>query len=230
MPSFIESLVIEVLTRYGDRALYVLKAGLELLDENRLLGKKIPGDFDGRSLNRKLREWGISYNPNQLLRTLERDYGIIETTYRSSTQRWWRFVDEKAVRAALKIYEGDSEFIDDPEIFMLELQVEITNIDSILRELKELVSKSRLSLAERQRVKDIVINVLPEIVKVYKQTIKHQGKFKEFNTKVITVMKYSKELVRLIKEGMTPHLRSKEKAPTLNILSQLHDDVIDKNE
>jgi hypothetical protein len=43
-------------------------------------------------------------------------------------------------------------------------------------------------------------------------------------------MKYSKELVRLIKEGMTPHLRSKEKAPTLNILSQLHDDVIDKNE
>jgi hypothetical protein len=56
--------VNEVLSKYGGRAYYVLKAAVEVTEELRSSGVARLGDFDYRSLVAKLRSWGLDYNPS----------------------------------------------------------------------------------------------------------------------------------------------------------------------
>ncbi|MCD6429065.1 MAG: hypothetical protein J7L12_05600 [Desulfurococcales archaeon] len=202
MTSFLESVVQEVLMRYGERALYVLKAAVEVSEEYSALGKRTPGDFDNKGLIRKLKEWGITYNPSQLLRILERDYGIIETVYRSATQRWWKFSDIAAVKEVVKYFEGDNEeVIDDPEHYVLSLQIEVIEVDRLLNEVKAMYSKSKLSVADRNRLKKIVVEELPTIAKVMKEAQKYESRYKDFIRKCVFLMRLISELLRRMKMG-----------------------------
>ena len=204
MTSFLESVIQEVLMRYGERALYVLKAAIEVSEEYSALGKRTPGDFDNKGLIRKLKEWGITYNPSQLLRIMERDYGIIETVYRSATQRWWRFSDITAVKEAIRYFEGDNEdLIEDPEHYVLSLQIDVIDIDRLLNEVKAMYSKSRLSVAEKNRIKQIVVEELPTIAKVMKEAQKYENRYKDFIRKCVFLMKLIGELLRKMRLGST---------------------------
>ncbi len=203
MVTFLESVIHEVLMKYGERALYVLKAAVEVTEEYGALGKRTPGDFDSKGLIRKLREWGITYNPSQLLRIMERDYGIIETVYRSATQRWWRFTDITAVKEVIRIYGGGGdEVIEDPEYYVLNLQIEVVDVDKLLNEVKEMYSKSRLSVSERNRIKQIVVEELPVIAKVMKDAQKYGGRYRDFIRKCSFLMRLISELLRRVKLGV----------------------------
>ncbi|RLG77411.1 MAG: hypothetical protein DRO14_02390, partial [Thermoprotei archaeon] len=153
---------------------------------------------------RKLKEWGITYNPSQLLRIMERDYGIIETVYRSATQRWWRFSDITAVKEAIRYFEGDNEdLIEDPEHYVLSLQIDVIDIDRLLNEVKAMYSKSRLSVAEKNRIKQIVVEELPTIAKVMKEAQKYENRYKDFIRKCVFLMKLIGELLRKMRLGST---------------------------
>ncbi|MCD6340595.1 MAG: hypothetical protein J7L51_01410 [Desulfurococcales archaeon] len=204
MTSFLESVIQEVLMRYGERALYVLKAAIEVSEEYSALGKRTPGDFDNKGVIRKLKEWGITYNPSQLLRIMERDYGIIETVYRSATQRWWRFSDITAVKEAIRYFEGDNEdLIEDPEHYVLSLQIDVIDVDRLLNEVKAMYSKSKLSVAEKNRIKQIVVEELPTIAKVMKEAQKYENRYKDFIRKCVFLMKLIGELLRKMRLGST---------------------------
>ncbi len=204
MATFLESVVQEVLMRYGERALYVLKAALEVSEEYSALGRRTPGDFDNKGLIRKLKEWGITYNPSQLLRIMERDYGIIETVYRSATQRWWKFSDITAVKEAIRYFEGDSEeFVEDPEHYVLSLQIDVIDTDRLLNEVKAMYSKSRLSVADKNRLKQIVVEELPTIAKVMKEAQKYENRYRDFIRKCVFLMKLVGEVLRKMKLGGT---------------------------
>ncbi len=200
MVSITESLVQEVLLKYGDRAYYVLRAALEAADEYRAEGRKYPGDFDFRGLVVKLREWGFRYNPNQLLRILEREYGIIETSYKSAAQHWYVFTDREAVEAVLSDYgsnEGVVNEIDDPEAYVLELQMEAVNIDSLLSKVKALCRKSKLSSVDREMLREIIMNELPVVAKVMKEASKYGNKYSDFISKATTLMKLARQALTL---------------------------------
>ncbi|MCD6278535.1 MAG: hypothetical protein J7J11_02520 [Desulfurococcales archaeon] len=205
MVTFLESVIHEVLMKYGERALYVLKAAVEVTEENSAMGKRTPGDFDSKGLIRKLREWGITYNPSQLLRLMERDYGIIETVYKSATQKWWRFTDITAVKDVIRTYEGgDDEIIDDPEHYVLNLQIEVIDVDRLLNEVKEMYSKGKLSGTEKNRIKQIVVEELPTVAKVMKEAQRYEGRYRDFIRKCSFLMKLISELLRRIKMGSMP--------------------------
>ena len=201
MSSITESVAREVLLRYGDRAYYVLKAAIEVSNELIASSDVRLGDFDNKRLIKKLKSYGIKYNPNQLLRILERDYGLIETTYRSSGQHWWVFTDKNAVIRALRMYEGMDTFLDDPELYVLKLQIRMLDIDSLLRMLEKLRQKPRLSFMDKSRIKDIVMNKLPEIAKVAKKAAMYEDLFREFLMKVQAVFVIVEELVGRIQGG-----------------------------
>jgi hypothetical protein len=54
-----------------------------------------------KGLRSRLKSWGIEYNPVPLLLKLEKEIGVIETSYRSTTQRWWHVIDRRALENAL---------------------------------------------------------------------------------------------------------------------------------
>jgi len=196
--SLIESVLQEVLLRYGDRAYYVLKAAWEVSEEYAEDGRKYPGDFDFGGVVRKLRSWGIRYNPNQLLRIMEREYGVIETTYKSAAQHWYSFADPQAVARVLRDYGGlpeEDEGIADPEEYVLEIQIEAIGIDDVLRRIKAIHRKHTLSIADREFIRKFVIDELPMIAKVLKEALKFEDRFSDFIRKASLTLRLTKEVI-----------------------------------
>ncbi len=192
MGGFIYSVTLEVLSRYREKAEAVLKAAVKLAARNRERGAA-PGDFEFRELVRELRETGIEYNPSSLLARLERDYGIIERTLKTSTQKWWRFRSLDEVIMALKDYTGDSdntEEISDPEEALLALKIRLVDIDSTISRLKALAQKGVLGRREKEELKRIVMNELTEAVRVLKEVEDYGAeRFADFGVKVRLAIK-----------------------------------------
>jgi len=155
--------VREFLARYGEKGALILRA---VLDAARRRRPGAPGDFDFRSVKAALARMGVSYNPAPLLGILEREYGVIETTYHTSGQHWWRLVDPRAVEAALREYDGlPDEDPDDPRLRLLKTQFYSLNPYSILESLQRLASRRRLTRAEAEKLRMIAFNDLPLLVR-----------------------------------------------------------------
>ncbi len=197
--NLLESLVEEALIKYGDRAYYVLKAAVEVAEENRVASKSLPGDFDFKSLIRRLSSWGISYNPSILLKRLERDYGIIELSYKSSTQKWWVITDLETLKKVLRRYRGSDGDVGEPERLLLSLKVKLLGVDSVLERVRKLVAKDVLTERDKEKLIDIVFRYMPKVVEVMKEAENYGGEFREFVRK-------AKELLRLLEVAVNKYV------------------------
>lgn len=216
MSGFIYSVTLEVLSRYREKAEAVLKAAVKLAARNRERGTA-PGDFEFRELVRELREAGIEYNPSSLLTRLERDYGIIERTLRTSTQKWWRFRSLEEVVMALKDFSGEDDEVNevaDPEEALLELKVRLVDIDSTISRLKALAQRGRLGRREREELKKIVMNELTEAVKVLKEVEEYGAeRFTDFGVKV-------RLAIKLAMRAAAPSVKSNELELALDTIAR----------
>ena len=157
----------EFLARYGEKGYMVLKA---VLAASRLrLGGPRLGDFSFRDVKEFLSRNGFRYNPSLLLSKLEKEYGLIETTYRSGGQHWWRIVDEEAIEEALARYEGgeDEEPSSEdlpPRARLLRIQFYSLDPERMLEVLYRLRRRRRLTEAERRLLQKIAFEDLPRLV------------------------------------------------------------------
>lgn len=191
--------VENLLSRYGGRAYYVLKAALEVAEENRRLGLARLGDFDYKSLVLKLRSWGIEYNPSNLLKVMEREYGLVRTSYRSSNQRWWVFIDMTSVKLALEDSKDDAG---DPDEELLTLQIAVVGVDRVIADLANILSKERIAVSDEKRLRDIVLNDLPQIIEVYKKAVNYGNKFSDFTGKARKALELARKAVLLLRSGL----------------------------
>ncbi len=165
--------VFEVLEKYGDKAYLILKAMLEVAREYAYQGKNKHGDFDYRGIVLKLKTLGLDYNPSSLLRIIE-DYGLIETSYRSSNQHWWKIISIQEVEGALREYEGLDEGIDDPEVLLIKVQVQSLDLPSVKRILEKMLKKNRLTEIDKKRFRRLVFEDLELLVKVLKRALEYE--------------------------------------------------------
>lgn len=200
------NIVTDILVKYGERAYEVLRIATEIALENRSLSKRLPGDFDYRTLVHKLYLNGINYNPSRLLSIIEREYGIIETTYRSANQRWWRFTDLRSIIDALDRYKTPQEIIDDPEIYLIKLQFKVLNLDELNKIVNELMNKNKLMNEDVELVKKIVLSELENVVLVLKKMLKFKGVFEKEVNELLRFLKSISKLVDKImkRRGATP--------------------------
>ncbi len=176
--STVRDRVLEFLAEYGEKGYAVLRAAAESALSAGQRSVRL-GDFSYREVVARLRAWGIEYNPSMLLRVLERDYGVIETSYRSSSQHWWRFIDLDATLEALELYEkgvnpteegeGDTGLDEDPEVALLRLQIASLNPYSLLEKLEKLNAKPRLTPADYAVLRSIAFNDLPAAVELVRR-------------------------------------------------------------
>jgi len=147
---------------YGDRGYYILKAILE--STRSYIGRARLGDFDYKSVKSRLTQYGLSYNPSMLLSKLEREYGLIETTYKSGTQHWWKIVDVDAIEEAVAEYEGrppKTRLSEDPRIRLLRIQFYAMDPERILSTLRTATRRKRV---RREALVKIIFHDLPRIV------------------------------------------------------------------
>ncbi len=148
----------DFIAQYGERGRMLLRAIYEEAVYPSSEGKL--GDFSFKSIKKRLSNYGLSYNPSPLLRILEKEVRLIETSYKSSNQHWWKIVDLNLLKASI----GAGGSINDPRIKLLRIQFYSLDPLGVLEYLEKLVKKKRVLESEKRRFKKIVFEVLPGIV------------------------------------------------------------------
>jgi len=195
----------EFLEEYGERAALVLKAALQVTDEYRASGKNTLGDFDYKGVVKKLKLMGVDYKPSLLLSKMEKEYGLIETTYKSGNQHWWRFVDEEAVREALE----EDEELEDPKLVMLKVQASALELDKLKEKLKLLSSKKRLSASDKKWFKNFAFETLPLVVKIAQEVVEEGYEDPEL-LESVRVLKLALRVARKLKAKVSLELPALE--------------------
>ncbi|QKR00547.1 hypothetical protein GWK48_09300 [Metallosphaera tengchongensis] len=170
-----------------DRAKVILKVALDIVDER---GRSEVGDFDYRTLVARLYELGHSFEPKMILRALERDYGIIETSYKSSNQHWWRFIDVDEVRDFL----GQEE--EDPDVMLIKAQAASLSLDELERKLITLQQRGMRSDMDKAIFRKIAFEDLPLLVEIYKKSIQYE-ETKNISMKVKKILTLASKLTRI---------------------------------
>jgi hypothetical protein len=166
--------VMDFLENYGDKGFIVLKTILEISTDPSVDHRL--GDFSYRLLVIKLQGRGIDYNPTNILRILEKEYGIIEKTYDSKRQKWWRITDPNAVREAIAQYTGGTE-ASDPRIRLLIIKYNSLEPGTLLAKLRRLASKGELTSIDKKVFREIVFNEMDMIVSIMEKMMEYEGVF-----------------------------------------------------
>ncbi len=166
--------VREFLERYGDKGLVVLRAAIETALSS--YGGRY-GDFSYKSLVLRLRSMGVEYNPSNLLRILERNYGLIEKSFSSSNQTWYRFIDLDAVREAIDEYMGLQSPSDDPEIRLLRIKYRSLQPDKLLSILKSLYRKPRLNKYDVSLFRELAFKELDLVADLLNKMLRYEDLF-----------------------------------------------------
>jgi len=192
----VKAALMNAYNRFGERLCIVLEAALTIAKRNRVLKSSSLGDFDYKSLVEELNRRGYRYSPSQLLRILEREYGILETTYHTESQRWYKFVDLEAVEEFINELRGLGPILEDPEIVALKVQVRSLGLRRWLDQLKKWSVKPRLTKTDVRKFQEFAFEVLPKIVKI----LKRAEEFDELMMAEIRVLKEVLELAYIVSE------------------------------
>lgn len=209
--------VLEFLAKYEERGLLVLKAAIAAAIARKREGGVKLGDFSYRDIVVRLRAQGINYNPSMLLRILERDYGVIETSYRSGNQHWWKFVDFDSVVEAVEAYEKGDDAIgalkeddeeigleSDPRVELVRVQVAALRPRKLLKTLRVLAAKKRLTSRDVKVFQDLAFNVLPKLVHVLEEAREYEEELVEEIALLEKVLRLAVKIARkmLVEEKM----------------------------
>ncbi len=168
--------VKDFLDKYGDKGVVVLRSAIEV-SMNNGFGSRRFGDFSYKSLVIKLRSLGVDYNPSNLLRILERNYGVLEKTFSSSNQTWYKFVDIDAVREAVQEYMGVINNSDDPDIRLLRIKYRSLQPDKLLSVLKSLYRKPRLNKYDISLFRELVFKDLDLVTDLLNRMLRYEDLF-----------------------------------------------------
>ncbi|MEM0340277.1 MAG: hypothetical protein QW617_03525 [Acidilobaceae archaeon] len=158
------------LAEYGERGYAVLKAVLDEAKSSKL--KVRLGDVSARGVRERLKLNGIEYNPIPLLTKLEKEVGLLETSYKSSSQRWWKVFGLEVLEEVLKEYVGEEQLQFDVsesmEARVFRLQLELVGLRDLARRVSIITNKGKLSSSDWSVLRKIVLEDLPALIKIKK--------------------------------------------------------------
>lgn len=174
MDNLVRLRVFDFLRNYGDKGFLVLKTITDLAFDPSIDHRL--GDFNYRLLVMRLRRQGIDYNPANILRILEKDYGLIEKSYDTRRHKWWRLIDPETTRRALYEYTGSAS-INDPRMRILLLKYKSMEPGRILTTLRKLSVKPMLNSVDKEVYRSIVFKKLDRLAVIMEEMMKYSEVF-----------------------------------------------------
>lgn len=192
----------EALLKYGEKARVILNACIEASNANE---SKELGDFSYKQLIEVLHRNNVDYDPKSLLRLLEEDFGIIQTTYRTSGQHWWKFVDKHQILEALR----GSEENDDPRIAVIKVQAESLGLKELEKKLTFLLRKPKLSDIDKRILKRIAFEDLPLLLKVYEEASSYEETY-DIAERIRSIIDLARKVVSKLNENTTNEQKERQ--------------------
>lgn len=207
--------VFSFLQKYGEKGLIVLKAALSIAKDPNIDHKL--GDFSFKHLVLKLNSMGFSYNPVNLVRILEKEFGLIEKSYSSSNQTWWRFKDIDAVEEAV-YSESDSEKIEDPKVRLIAVKYRSLEPAEIYAFLQKALIKPTLTPADKAKFRAMVFNEIDQLVKLVDEMLEYEEFFEYEIGFIKEIFKLAEKLSKRIENEHLRGFRSRQIIPQEDIL------------
>ena len=150
---------LEFLLKFSEKGKDTLIAALECSYENE---RTELGDFSYKAVVEKLTEKGYNFDPKMILRALEKDFGIIETTYKSANQHWWKFIDREQVERVI----NDSKE-EDPNVELIKIKFYSLEPQKIEKRLELMSKKPVLTEVDKKTFRLMVFDELTKLVEIY---------------------------------------------------------------
>ncbi|BFH73599.1 hypothetical protein SJAV_15430 [Sulfurisphaera javensis] len=157
---------VEFLLKFGDRGRIVLQTALDCSYENE---KNELGDFSYKDIVQKLQDLGYSFDPKMILRALEKDYGIIETTYKSNNQHWWKFIDKEQVENVINENKEN-----DPRVELIKIKFYSLEPQKIERKLELMSKKTVLTEVDKKTFRLMVFDELSKLAEIYEEASQYE--------------------------------------------------------
>ncbi|MEM1873958.1 MAG: hypothetical protein QXS85_00065 [Acidilobaceae archaeon] len=199
------------LAEYGERGYVVLKAVLDEAKSNKLRVRL--GDVSAKGVRERLKLAGIEYNPVPLLTKLEKEVGLLETTYKSSSQHWWKVLDLSLLEEVLREYSGGDEepvatsTLDSLEARVFRIQLEVIGLRDIARRVSVIAGKGRLGPSDWATIRKTVLEDVPLLVRI-KKDIETSGLAEEFREELELIESVIATIESIISKGRQQETRS----------------------
>jgi len=161
------------LSEYGEKGRVLLESIIEAYHRVRERGGPLLGDFDYRTLVELLETKGGGSRPGRLLRVLEREYDLIETSYKSSRQHWWIIRDIEELRRALEEASPRSRWAsaeggghESARVEALRIRYRLLEPRRLLEELGLYESRGRLSRFEKEGLREVLKGKVDEVAEL----------------------------------------------------------------
>ncbi|MGC9105823.1 MAG: hypothetical protein ACP5HQ_05310 [Thermoprotei archaeon] len=151
----------EFLLKYGEKASALLEAIREAYSLN---DNKEAGDFSYRQVQEVLERKGYNFDPRNLLRIMEKDYGLIETSFRTSNQRWWK-VKAPEILSDNDRYTG----LEDPRLIAIRIKAASLDLANLRKRLEFMLRKPVLTEADKREFRRFSFNELSDIVSLLEE-------------------------------------------------------------
>jgi integrase len=153
--------ISEFLLKYGEKANALLEAIREAYSLNT---NKEAGDFSYRQVQEVLERKGYNFDPRNLLRIMERDYGLIETSFRTSNQHWWK-VKAPEILSDSDRYTG----LEDPRLVAIRIKAASLDLANLRKRLEFMLRKPVLTEADKREFRRFSFNELNDIVSLLEE-------------------------------------------------------------
>ena len=207
--------VFSFLQKHGEKGLIVLKAASSIAKDPNVDHKL--GDFSFKHLVLKLNSMGFSYNPVNLVRILEKEFGLIEKSYSSSNQTWWRFKDIDAVEEAV-YSESGSEKAEDPKVRLIAVKYRSLEPAEIYSFLQKALMKPTLTPADKAKFRAMAFNEIDQLVKLIDEMLEYEEFFEYEIGFIKEIFKLAEKLSKRIENEHLRGFRSRQIIPQEDIL------------
>lgn len=196
---------IEFLLKFADKGRLVISNAIEITEENENLEL---GDFSYKALVERLQSKGFYFDPKMILRRLEKEYGIIETSYKSTNQHWWRFIDKDQVLEVVK----DQEEVEDPKIRLIFLKFYSLDPKEIEKKLEFINRKVKLSDVDKKMFRTLIFDQISQLTELYEDALQYEEtqEVAKRIQKILTLAYTIGRKIYVSREGINKGLSEKE--------------------
>ena len=157
--------IAEFRLKYGEKADVLIEAIRLAIKMN---DNKEAGDFSYKQVVEALSRLGYNFDPRNLLRIMEREYGLIETSFRTTNQHWWKVKVNEITES------DDSAALENPRVLALRIKASSLGIPEVKKKLEFWARKPILTEIDRREFQKFSFTQLDYFVTLLEEASQYE--------------------------------------------------------
>ncbi len=180
--------ITEFRLKYGEKADALINAIRLAYKSNE---NKEAGDFNYKQVLEALERLGYGFDPRNLLRVMEKEYGLIETSFRTSNQHWWK------VKVNGLLDDSEDLELSNPKVVAIRIKASSLGLQEIKRKLEFMLRKSVITEIDKREFRRFSFSELDFLVALLEEASQYE-ETQDIAEEVMNILVLSYQVARRI--------------------------------